>query len=399
MKDFWSLLKFSIFPKNYIGGLGFSKVYAPTAIYPQSWSDRELYNMALTNPALLRVLCLQCDIFSHGEVKVLDKDGNEITVHPFLDLLKSPNSKQEKEEFLWELMFNLLIGEAIIFCESSDLTAIGQKMVIVPRFTLSEPQKQHSDLYDALTDKTNDSSPKKVTIDTGTDQIYTTTSHLVRIKDVYVSNSRIDALRKVVCNSEAALDSKNINVRYTGKFLVGSPLDLGAIGFGDKEKKDIRDKIDNKDERVWPVNGAVQLKRFVESVKDTGLSEAYFDDYFLIGSMYGIPRDVLEAYASSTFENQSQSMAKHIAYSISPKGNLVFNKLEVFFGMDKAGENIRISWDHLPTMHVFRKIQAEENSLRFDLFDKMVKSGVPVDQANEYCGTDFSFDESAKIDA
>src|SRR5690554_4597303 len=67
-------------------------------------SDLERIEWALKNPALLKVICLQCDLYSLGEFKV-KVDEVEDDNHSLKKILDNPNPFQTCSEFLWEFMF------------------------------------------------------------------------------------------------------------------------------------------------------------------------------------------------------------------------------------------------------------------------------------------------------
>jgi hypothetical protein len=213
----------------------------------------------------------------------------------------------------------------------------------------------------------------------------------------YKGASRWDALYKVVSNSEAALDAKNINVRYAGKFLVGSTAaganNLKSFGLGEEEKADIINKMDGS-KNVFPLQSMVEIRRFVENMRVLELGTSYQEDFFIIGGLFNIPKDVLEAYIkSSTFENQEKARMAHVAYTLQPKGNEWMNAFEKHFGYDKQGKNITISWDHLPMMGVFKAQDSTTKKTQIETLTAMLSAGIPIKQVNEFLGTEFKIEK------
>ena len=76
---------------------------------------------------------------------------------------------------------------------------------------------------------------------------------------------------------------------------------------------------------VHAVSKMLEIRRFVEDMASLELDKKYLNAYYLIGKMYGIPRDVLEAYESSTFENQEKARGAHVSYALQPRGNALMN--------------------------------------------------------------------------
>jgi len=209
----------------------------------------------------------------------------------------------------------------------------------------------------------------------------------------YKGNSRIDGLKKIISNSEAALDAININTRYTGKFLIAGqqdPKDVSKLPMSQTEKDDIERKA-NGPKQVHAVKSMIDIKRFVENIANLKLDESFRTAYFLIGSMYGVPKDVLEAYLQgSTFDNQEKATAKHIAYTMQPKGDAFMDALEKLFGYSEQGKQIKITWDYLPFMQVFEKEKAGVKNTQIQTMAAMIKLGIDLKEINDFLGTNFT---------
>jgi hypothetical protein len=361
--------------------------------------ERDKLNAVLSNPALLKVFSLQCDLFSMGAVSVW-KDETEIPEDPFLKLLHRPNPYQTQSQFLWDFMFWNMLGTSYTYVDSKAVDKIGgNKMYFLDPSKMEWPHeieknkdkmvfsREADEFKKRLTIKYtyNDSSSQPISLD----RVIINTDLTNGIGNFYKGASRIEALYKVLSNSEFALDAKNINIRYSGKFLVGAVNDISKIGLGQEEKEDLENKIDTNDKKVWAYKVPVQIRRFVDDMAALQLDQAYLADYFLIGNMYGIPRDVLEAYQSSTYENQEKARAAHINYCLEPKGNQFMDSFERFFGYEEQGKNIYISWDHLPFMQIFEKEKVEVNQAKINAFKSMIDMGIDAESANEFLDTDF----------
>jgi hypothetical protein len=212
------------------------------------------------------------------------------------------------------------------------------------------------------------------------------------VGNFYKGPSRIDALYKIISNSEHSLDAKNINVRYSGKFLISTNTGANVLGMSEEEREDIRTKMDS-DKKVWPLKSMAEIRRFVDNIANLQLDQSFLADYFLIGSMYGIPRDVLEAYNSSTYENQEKARASHVSYTLQPKGNQFLNSFEQHFGYVDQGKNITIDWSYLPFMQVFEKEKSDKEKIKVDSFTALINLGVPIEEVNEYLGLNFTINE------
>ena len=393
---------FSLFRSGIKGAyrFGYSILHTSTQ-FNTYHNEKEKLAAILSNPAALKVFALQCDLFSLGKLYVYDNDENEIEGDPFLPMIKKPNPFQTQSQILWDFMFWHMLGTAYCYVDSKLITE-QNKIYFLDPCKIEWPKELERAKDKLVFSDATIKEREKLTItyryDDGSTfqfplhKLIISTDLTNGMGNWYKGPSRIDALYKIISNSEHALDSKNINLRYSGKFLVGSQNDTTKIGLGEKEKTDIEDKVDDDSgKKVWALKTMVQIRRFVDDFKSLELGKSYLEDYFLIGSMYGIPRDVLEAYNSATYENQEKARAAHVNYCFDPKGNQFMNAFEAFFGyIDK---NICMSWDHLPFMQVFEKERVEVKDKTIDAFKKLLALGVSVDQANAYMDTDFKIEE------
>lgn len=369
--------------------------------------DREKLAMVLSNPAVLKVFSLQCDLFAMGRVCVQTKEGEEIENDPFLLLLRTPNPFTLTEsQFLWDFMFWNMLGTSYAYVDSKIVDRKGNKMYFLDPSKIEWPQELERRKDKMVFSDAEVAAIKKITIryryadgtylDFPFDRLVIAHDLTNSVGNFFKSPSRLDALYKVISNSEHTLDSENINIRYTSKFMVGADQATGNTtrkGMGQHEKDDIISKIDHKEKNVYPVNAKINIQRFVEDLGRLQLPQEYLHQYFLIGNMYNIPRDVLEAYNSATYENQEKARAAHVDYTLEPKGSQFMDAFEVFFGYREAGKNIKISWDHLPFMQVFAKERAETKKITVEVLNSLLLLNVPLEQINQYLGTEFEIEE------
>jgi len=372
---------------------------------------REAQKLAviLSNPALLKVFSLQCDLFSMGVPTVYNKKGVAQPDDIALKRLKSPNPLQSNTDWLWSYMFNKMLGNAYLYMDSDVVERENSPMYWLENHKIEWPVSM-----DKEKDKLIFSQAKyKRLLETEIVYRYEDGSTFrFPLKDLMISTdltngtgnwfkgfSRLDALYKVITNSEASLDSKNINVRYAGKFLVAGtadPNDVTKKILGEDEKKDIEDKT-NGPKQVHAVKSLVDIKRFVDDLKVLELDKAFLADFFLIGSMYNIPRDVLELYTSSTYENQEKARAGHVTYTLDPAGEALGSMLAQRWGYTERGWKICFSWDHLPFTQVFEaeRVKVQEGKIR--IMQSLLKIGVPIEEINVFLNTNFSIEEPEPV--
>lgn len=371
-------------------------LHGATPMFNNYSDDIKKLNVVLSNPALLKVVSLQCDLFSLGKIYVY-KNGKEIENDPFIEMIKKPNPYQRGSQFLWDFMFWNMIGNDYIYIDSK-IVSSNNKMYILEHNKMDFPNemKKRSDkLILSNTEKEKDFAiTYKYNDGTTTPLLW---SRIIHIPDLtngtgnwYKGNSRIDALYKIISNSEVSLDAKNINIRYSEKFMVAGqsdPNNITEIPMSEPEKQDIESKM-NSSKNVHAVKSMIDIKRFVDDIGALKLDESYLADYFLIGSMYGIPKDVLEAHNSSTFENQEKARGAQVSYCLQPKGNILCESFKEFFGY--TDKDIVIDWEHLPFMQAFAKERAEtERAKSFTLLN-LQKAGVSIEDINQFLDTNFT---------
>jgi len=358
--------------------------------------DIKKFEFVFSNPALLKVIALQCDLFSLGEVQVTQNKA-PIENDPFLKLIKKPNTFQTQTQFLWDFMFWNMMGNGYCYVDSALVDKPNNKMVFLNYFKMQWP----TDLFkiaDKIFIERKDLAKYNITYrySDGTtsllplDRIIISSDLSNNFGNWFVSPSRIDALVKVISNSEEALDAKNVNLRYSGRFLVGSPTDAQRTGMTEEEKKSITDDMDkDKHKRVFPMSSLVNIRRFVDNISALQLDPSFLADYFLIGTMFNIPRDVLEAYNSATYENQEKARIAHIHYTLSPKGNEFMNSFENMFGYEQENKNIQLTWDHLLMMQVAKNDQIDYKTKEINAFQSCLDMGMTPEEANKYLGSAF----------
>jgi len=357
------------------------------------------------NPALLKIFSIQCDLFSLGKPYVYNKKGKLLPDDIAIDRIESPNPMQSMSDWLWSYMFWKMLGNAYLYMTSNVVERANAPMYWLESHKIEWPaslDKQKDKLFlseaklkQVLTTQLKYRYEDGTTMDLVLGDIMSAADLTNGTGNWFKGFSRIDALYKIISNSEVALDSKNISVRYAGKFLVAGtadPNDVTKKILGTDEKKDIEEKM-NDDKSVHAVKSLVDIKRFVDDLKVLELDKAYLADYFLIGNMYGIPRDVLEAYQSATYENQEKARAGHVTYTMEPAGELLGNMLAKKWGYTERGWKICFSWDHLPFTQVFEKERVGIKYTQSQTLQLLLKLGVPIEEINAFLDTEFSITE------
>lgn len=400
----------------------FSNLFNKTRDYIKSgffpfhfWGSSPLFNdytkdidkllAIFKNPALLKVFCLQCDLFSLAKVYVYDKDENLLEDDTALARFANPNPLQSQSQWLWDFMFWKMVGNAYLYMDSPNVDRENAPMYWLEHSKIEWPLSLERD-KDKLVFSVSKIKQLKDTEITYRYEDGTTFKFLLNklctivdlsngVGNWFKGFSRIDALYKVVSNSEISLDSKNINVRYTGKFLVSGqqdPKDPTKLPMAQDEKDDIEKKV-NGDKQVHAIKSMIDIKRFVDDLRVLELDKSFLADYYLIGSMYNIPRDVLEAYQSSTFENQEKARAGHVSYTLEPAGEQLSAALGKVWGYEAQKKKICLSWDHLPFVQVFERERVNIAKAKTDTLYLLLKAGIKLEEINQFLDTNFTVNE------
>lgn len=402
--NWWQQLGASIFGLNdYIVEQWGSDLFMldPNADFTNFSNDRLKIQAVFSNPAVLKVFKLQCDMFSLGEVYVY-RNGKALENDPFLTLINNPNPFQQKSQLLWDYMFWKMIGNAYCYVDSDSAQSDSNKLYMLDSYKMMFPSEmnQYRDkiVLSKATENTINDIPLTYNYADGTQQLIKW-GRITFIPDMsngtgnwFRGNSTIDAIYQIIANSKAAPRSKNITVRYAGKYMVAGqqdPNNVNELPMGEVERQDIEQKM-NGLKNVHAVKSMIDIKRFVETsaiIED--LDKSYWDDYFKIGSIYGIPRDVLEASLSgSTYENQEIARCAHVDYTLQPAGNQFMNALAKRFGY--TTKSIAMSWDHLPFTQASAKLKAQGDLFLSQALINLMKAGVKIDEINSTLDSEFT---------
>lgn len=384
-----------------------SSLLSPTPHFDSLGSEVIKVNTILRNPAVLKVFALQCDLFSLANVQVKQNE-KLIENDSFLRLIENPNPFQSKRQFLWDFMFWNMIGNAVLYIKSSDVDRDNNVMYFLNPANIEFPSSLKKKVGKLVLSKKGLKEIEEESIEYREEN---SKSQKFKIKDLlfitdltnstgnwFKGNSRLDALYKIIANSEAGIDSKNINARYLGKYIVSGKIEETNVNLPmmkPQEKKDIENRIDGS-KKVHAVQTPVDIKRFIERsavLKD--LDDSYLSDYFKTGKLYGIPRDALEAYESSTYENQEKARGSHVSYTLLPKGCDLGESIAKRLGYNLEQKKIELDWSHLPFMQVFKAEEAKVNETNSKTLKSLIDSGVTPESASKLLGLNVEFNKQS----
>jgi hypothetical protein len=323
-------------------------------------TETQKLNAVLSNPAVLKVFTINCDLFSMGKI---NQKGGDVD---FLYSQRSkPNFKQTWTQFLWDYMFWVQTGTAYLW-NPGNASILSENNTI--QWLNPIGIEWDTDIIDKLKGLVfSEATYKDILKGTVKYNLGNGQTKIIPLDEItpffdlsnsidgnfYKGASRLDALYKVISNSEQALDAKSINLEFTKKFMVSgknSDDNIMNLVMPDGEKSSIEASM-RSNKSVHAVKTPVNISRFVENIASLKLDDSYYNDFFMIGSMYGIPKDVLESAirGNSTYDNQEKAIGRHVDYVMKPKGQMLTDELEEKFGY----KDLKMSWGHLSFNQVF----------------------------------------------
>ncbi len=384
---------------------GKSYFYGVSGFEPE-YSDSQKLGRILKNPAALFIILLVCDLCSRGRFRLYrseeDREArtNEIEDHPLLDLLRKPNPMQTQEQFLWDYMFWRMLGCSNLYTDNPLLTSDNNLYFLSPDM-IDWPQwfasNQHTlfitseDIEELMTKELHYvTNTQKITFEyRQLKQFYDLSNG---VKGWFTTPSRIEALYKIIQNSENLLDSKNVNSHLARKFMVSgktNPDNVTELPMSEGEKKDIERKVLSF-KNIHAVKTMVDIKRFIDDLGGLQkLDQSFMNDAFLIGKMYHIPRDVIERFdEGSTYENQEKARASVISYAVDPGAEDLCTGLLDLYGVE--GVYLALDYSHLPFVQAFEKDKAETADSKSKAFKNMVQAGADPQEAATASGLDLT---------
>ncbi len=334
---------------------------------------------------MLKIAILLADVFSLAKIEAPE---------PLLKLLRKPNPFQTQSQFLWDYMFWIVFGNAWMLPEShttkeQNIYWLNQAQVEIPRSTKKKLDKlifsksSENDLMNSVIKyRYSDNDTKNIKL-----------KELIILNDLsnglgnwIAGNSRLDALYKVITNSDIGLEAKRDNLDFSRKWLVNGKVDVDDVSetmMLNEEKKDIEDKLPGN-KKIHAVKTPVNIQRFTDSIKKLALDESYMSDLFVIGNMYNIPKDVLEAIGSGTWDNQRVARASLVEMSLQAKGDDFVRAFAEWYGYDS--DKISISWEHLSFNQFHEKERAETNEKKVNTMKTLHELGADINDLADYFG-------------
>lgn len=358
----------------------------------------EKMRMVLTNPAANWIFKLLPDLFSMGKFVLEDANGDRIEEHPYLTMLSTPNPMQSEQQWKWDYMFYKKMGVAKLYVHRP--TTIANRLYWLHPDKIEYPQsvKDNFDRLFLSEQSVREFMNTPVLYETKTQRLQMTMGQIVHYSDFsntitgwWESPSVLDALYKIITNSDNLVSSKNVTSRLAGKFQVSGEVGLENVNdlpMGSKEKASIENILKSK-KSIYASRTQSRINRFVENPgMFKGVDESFLNDAFVIGKALNIPRDVIELLSGSTYENQEKARAVIVSYCLSPDAEDLCQGLERKVE-PPPGLRLKMVFDHLPYVQVFENEKAQTDDKRATAMHKLIQAGVDQAEAAEAVGFQF----------
>ena len=341
---------------------------------------------------MLKVAILLADIFSLGKITAPESLQKR---------LQNPNPFQTQTQFLWDFMFWQVLGNSYCITNGKSLeTEQNIYWLNVAKMTFPRETKEKLDKFYLSKKSYNEllESEIEYKFDDGTTKNYKL-KDIIHITDTtnglnwFEGYSRLDALYKVITNSNIGLEAKRDNLDFSRKFIVNGKNavdDVTELPLTDREKTDIETKLSGT-QKIHGVKSPIEIKRFTDNIKALALDESYMNDLHIIGNMYNIPKDVIEAIGKGTWDNQRIARAVLTEMSLQSKGNTMIQAFAKHYGLDYNDELMFMSWSHLSFNQVYEKEKAETQQIKVNTLAKLVELGANVQSASDELGLNIKY--------
>lgn len=346
-------------------------------------SDSDKLDLAFENPAFLKVLTLNCDLFSLGKINSYENNKlKEIDV--LYSVKKKPNYFQTWTKFNWEyLMYRMIFGYSVLRVVGNDLSRATLYWLNPARMDYNGKEFSRIVFSEAQFNSLRNKTIKYQHLDGRWEDIPLTELEFIQDlsntsnSNFLIGRSRMDALLDVISNSGQSIRAKGGNLDFADKFLVSGqhdPENVTGLPMSEDDKRSA-ESILKGNKRVHAVKSKVDINRFTDNLANLKLDDSYIHDLYVIGSMYGTPREVIDANVKgSTYENQEKATGKHVEYSLKPAATALTDVLEERFDY----QDLRMEWSHLSFNQVFEKDKADRQGIQLDNLKKAIDLGVEI---------------------
>jgi len=346
------------------------------------WIDtNNAWEWFMTIPELRAVIDKRASMMASNEVRMYDANGEEITEHWFLDLVKHPNPVQSWSDVVYSLSVNdALYSNAFGY---SPVRSFDIRNMFVPLpsnkvqiLTSGKTLKQMDvdGLIDGYRFEYDNNAFESLDLK---DVIYLTTNdgmNLIR------PTSRIDALKYPLSNIKAQYNKRNVLLENIGAIgiLSAQNSDIGgAIPMTPEEKRQIqRDWYNRSKDEVIITESQVNWQSMSYPTRDLMLFEELNADKIAIIDAYGMNVNLFSSEKGTTFTNVRDSVRMVYTDTIIPETQQMYDTIAHQIGLDQQGISIVADFSHLPVLQDDEQMKASADKTKVDTYSVMLRDGV-----------------------
>lgn len=347
-------------------------------------NEKDYINWSLSNPVLFSVVSTRAKVFSQMHITCVDAKGDAVENNDIVDLLAKPNYFQSQSDFLYQYMWFLSTqGENFVY-KIQPLST--QKPIAIYNLIPNEldfkdvmklnkfinSQKDIKELESKIIEYKLDSQTYKLPLK---DIIpFFDIANGLKSNSLMSSPSRVKSITGVLNNIEENIKSKNVNLKFSQKYLATNK--NAVQGVATQIKEEDRAAIDSilKAKSLQITNGDVQVTHLVNDLKKLYLDEQFAADANTVSIAFEMNNDIINYFLgkSSTYSNQEQGIIRFIQNSIQSMADNFCNSLTNSMGLQEQGLKLVASYNHLPVMQGVIKTKLET----FKIMQETIKIGL-----------------------
>ena len=333
-------------------------------------------------PALNTIIGRGAEMFSNGDFKVVDKDGNEMPDHELTKFFRQPNPLETLEEWLYTyFVLRSIFGKTYIYqnvpTKISAPTALWHiapdKIEIIPTGKLLD-QYELKGIIDHY-----------LLCENGNQKRILMTDDIIFQKHGVGTNplkpeSKLISLLLPISNINGAYKALNIASYKGAKVILTSEGGNGAFPLNKDERERVEKEYDSKyglaDNQTSVIITNATLKANIVSfpTKDLLLLEQIKDNFNEICYAFGIDKNIFD---NSTFENKQKGERATYQNTISPAADELVNIINKnFAGALLNGQKAVIDYTYLPVMQEDAEKLERSDKVRFDKFNGLYLAGI-----------------------
>jgi len=347
-------------------------------------NEKDFIKWSLSNPVLFSVISTRAKVFSQMHISCINSAGETVENNEIVNLLSKPNYFQSQSDFLYQYMWFLSTqGENFIYkiqpLSTQNIKAIYnlvpneldfKEVMKLKKFI--HTKQDINELERKVIEYNLDGETKKLPLK---DVIpFFDIANGLRSNSLLSSPSRVKSISGVLENIEENIKSKNINLKFSQKYLATNK--NAVQGVATQIKAEDRESIDKilQSKSLQITNGDVQVTHLVTDLKKLFLDEQFASDANTVAIAFEMNNDIINYFLgkSSTFSNQEQGIIRFIQNSIQSMADNFCNSLTNSMGLEEQGLKLQASYNHLPVMQGVIKTKLET----FKLMQETIKIGI-----------------------